>query len=908
VRVEVGILGRNRELRAIDELVGRVKVGGGALLIRGDAGIGKSALLGQAIERGQAAGLRVLRAVGVRTEAHLPFAGLHQLLRPIIGGLDELPEPQRLALAGAFGLAAGTADDPFLVALATLTLLTDSAAASPILVVADDVQWLDRPSQDALSFVARRLGADPLVMLLAVRDEAASSIEAAGIDELTLSPLTEVDARQVVDARAPDLQAAVRDRIVREAAGNPLALVELSSSLHADPGTGDVSPEILPLSDRLERAFAARTRDLPEDTWWLLLVAAHDDRDGIEEMLAAAGVARPALTPAIDAGLVEADGSSLRFRHPLIRSAIQQRASKDERHRAHAALAGVVGDFDRAAWHRAGAVDAPDESVATLLDAAADRAIRRGAFVVALDALQRAATLSEDGRARGTRLLRAADVANDIGRMDVIGDMLANSEPIDVPALEDRRRAWITALALTGPRSPREAANLRSVIAAAIRTGEDGQPDLGLALLQFASARSWWLDPGVEIRSQIADAAVRLAPQPDDARAIFIRTIAPEVDLDELLASLARHASAAEPIPGIEARRLATAALWVGALDLSVDFFTESIAGLRREGRLGLLARSLIVRALASVHVGTLSTVASDLDEGFRLGVETRQPFYLATANVTQAIFLAYRGDIDGAEARIGEVERIVVGAHADGVLAETRHARGIIDLAAGRLEEAYEQLRHLFDPVHPSYHATVGGWAISDFAFAAAGSDRAAEATQVLARVEADAVRMKMPWRRIGMAYARAVLAPESGEPAAAAAFAAANAMDLERWPLARARLSLCHGVWLRRRRRIAESRAALRDARDVFDAIGIRYLADRARQELTASGEASQRHEGIDALDELTPQELQIARLAAEGLSNREIGSRLYLSHRTVGSHLYRAYPKLGITSRSQLHLALR
>jgi DNA-binding CsgD family transcriptional regulator len=166
----------------------------------------------------------------------------------------------------------------------------------------------------------------------------------------------------------------------------------------------------------------------------------------------------------------------------------------------------------------------------------------------------------------------------------------------------------------------------------------------------------------------------------------------------------------------------------------------------------------------------------------------------------------------------------------------------------------------------------------------------------------------MKMPWRRIGMAYARAVLAPESGEPAAAAAFAAANAMDLERWPLARARLSLCHGVWLRRRRRIAESRAALRDARDVFDAIGIRYLADRARQELTASGEASQRHEGIDALDELTPQELQIARLAAEGLSNREIGSRLYLSHRTVGSHLYRAYPKLGITSRSQLHLALR
>jgi DNA-binding CsgD family transcriptional regulator len=907
VKVEVGLLGRDRELEAIDELVGRANHGGGALLIRGDAGIGKSALLGHAIEAANGAGMRVLRAVGVRTEAHLPFAGLHQLLRPILGGLDELPGPQRLALAAAFGLQTGSADDPFLVALATLTLLTDVAAAAPILVVADDAQWIDRPSQDALAFVARRTGSDPLVMLLAVRDDGSSSMEAAGIDELSLTPLADADARQIIDSRAPELQPFVRDRILKEAAGNPLALVELSRSLHADPGSPDASTETLALSDRLERAFAARTRDLPDDTWWLLLVAANDDRDGVQEMLAGANVPRSALTPAVDAGLVELDGSSLRFRHPLMRSAIQQRATQEERHRAHAALAGVVGDFDRAAWHRAAATDLPDESVAALLDAAADRAIRRGAFVVALDALKRAAMLSEDGGARGTRLLRAADVANDIGRMDVIAQTLEESEPIDVPAIEDRRQGWIAALGLTGPRSPREAASIRAVIAAAIRAGEDGQNDLGLALLQFASARSWWLDPGLEIRAEIADAAVRLTPQPDDARAIFIRTIAPEVDLDELLASLARHAAAGEPIPSMDARRLATAALWVGALDLCVDFVTTSIAGLRREGRLGLLARSLIIRAFASVHLGTLSTVASDLDEGFRLGLETRQPFYLATANVTQAVYLAYRGDIDGAEARIGEVERVVLGVQADGVLAETRHARGVIALAAGRHDEAYEELRHLFDVAHPSYHATVAGWAISDFAFAAAQSDRGAEATEVLARVEADSIRTRMPWWRIGLAYARAVIAADGDDPTAEAAFAAASAIDLERWPLARARLSLCHGIWLRRRRRIAESRAALRDARDVFDAIGIRYLAERARQELGASGEASHRHRGIDALDQLTPQELQIARLAAEGLSNREIGSRLYLSHRTVGSHLYRAYPKLGITSRSQLHLAL-
>ncbi len=361
----------------------------------------------------------------------------------------------------------------------------------------------------------------------------------------------------------------------------------------------------------------------------------------------------------------------------------------------------------------------PDESVAALLDAAADRAIRRGALVVAVEALQRAATLSADGRARGTRLLRAAEVANEIGRMDVIAQMLAKAEPIDVPVLEDRRQAWITALSLSGPRSRRENADLRSVIAAAKRAGEDGQADLGLALLQFASARSWWLDPGPEIRSEIAGAARQLADR-TDARVIFLSSIAPEDHVDELLVQLTERARSGEPVSGTDGRRYGTAALWVGALDLAVEFFGASIGGLRKDGRLGLLARSLTIRAFSSVHLGALATVASDLDEGLRLGIETRQPFYLATANVSQAIYLAYRGDIDGAEARMADVERVTLGAQADGVLAETRHARGVIDLAAGRHDEAYEQFRHLFDPAHPSYHATVGGWAISDFADAA--------------------------------------------------------------------------------------------------------------------------------------------------------------------------------------------
>jgi len=901
-----GILGRDRELEVVASLVAKAPAGGGALLIRGEAGIGKSALLERAVVLARAAGMRILLTTGIRTETNLPFAGLHQLLRPILGGLEALPKPQYMALGVAFGLVEGTAEDPFLIALATLPLLADASARTPILVAADDVQWLDRPSADALTFVARRLGSDPLVMVVGLREGESSPFEAVGISELALRPLNDRDAREMVSRLAPELAPAVLDRILREAAGNPLALAELSATIRHDIASGEGLPDILPLSARLEREFAARTHGLPGDTQWLLLTAALDSRDVVSEIVAAADVPASAITPAVQARLLEVDGPTLRFHHPLIRSAIQQRATLEERHAAHAALAGAVGDVDRAAWHRAAATDMPDESVAALLDAAADRAIRRGALVVAVEALQRAATLSPNGHARGTRLLRAVEVANDIGRMDVVAQMLADAELIDVPSLEDRRQAWITALSLSGPRARNEDEKLRSVVAAARRAGQDGETDLGLALLQFASARSWWVDPGAEIRSEIAAAARQLADH-DDSRVIFLSSIAPEDHVDELLIQLTERARSAESLTGNDARRCGTAALWLGALDLAVGFFSASLAGLRKDGRLGLLARSLTVRAFTSVHLGALGTVASDLDEGGRLGIETRQPFYLATADVSHAIYLAHRGDIDGAEARIRDVERVTLGAQAHGVLAETRHARGVIDLAAGRHDVAYEQLRHLFDPTHPSYHAAIGGWAVSDFADAAALTDHVSEAIQVVARLEADVIRMKMPWWRIGVAYARAVLAAKSGDvPSADAAFATARAMDLERWPLARARLSLAYGTWLRRQRRVAESRAELRSARDLLDAIGVRYLADRAQQELGASGEAT-RHRGIDILDQLTPQELQIARLAADGLSNREIGTRLYLSHRTVGSHLYRVFPKLGITSRAQLHTAL-
>ena len=343
----------------------------------------------------------------------------------------------------------------------------------------------------------------------------------------------------MVSRIAPGLAPLVRDRILQEAAGNPLALAELSATIRDDAASGEGLPDLLPLSARLEREFAARADDLPQDTRWLLLIAALDDRDGVSEIVTAAGVPAAAITPAVDARLIEVDGQSLRFRHPLIRSAVQQRATVEQQREAHVALAGVVGDFDRAAWHRAAATDAPDESVAALLDAAAERAIQRGALTVAVAALQRAATLSADGRERGTRLLRAADVANEIGHMDVIGQMLADAEPIDVPVLEDRRQAWITALSLTGPRSPREKANSGPSSPRRSERGRTARRISAWPCSNSRSARSWWLDPGPEIRSQIASAARELADR-TDSRVVFLSSIAPEDHVDELLAYLDR--------------------------------------------------------------------------------------------------------------------------------------------------------------------------------------------------------------------------------------------------------------------------------------------------------------------------------------------------------------------------------
>lgn len=397
------LYGREHELQVVADLVGQLAEGaGGVLAVCGEAGIGKSALLAAAARLAAHSGVRVLSATGIQAEARLPFAGLHQLLRPVLPLAERLPPLQRAGLLSAFGMADAEPAGQFLIGLAALELISEAASATPVLLAADDAQWLDEPSCAVLGFVGRRLAAEPAALLVTVRDGLASPFGDAGLPELRLAGLTEPAATALLDARAPGLDLALRQRLLGEAAGNPLALVELPKAVRPGlPASRGLPPPLLPLTARLERAFAAQESGLPAATRAVLLAAAADDGGALPEVLATASaltgaaVIADALRPAIAAGLAEIDGTGLRFRHPLMRSAIYQTASVSQRRAAHAALAGLLDRHpDRRAWHRAAAVLGPDEQVAADLEAAAVRAERRGAVVMAVDAFRRAAQLA----------------------------------------------------------------------------------------------------------------------------------------------------------------------------------------------------------------------------------------------------------------------------------------------------------------------------------------------------------------------------------------------------------------------------------------------------------------------------------------------------------------------------------
>jgi DNA-binding CsgD family transcriptional regulator len=902
------LLGRAQEERLLTSLLDGVGERGQALVLRGEPGIGKSRLLSVAAQTARDRGMTVLTATGVQSEAQLPFAGLHQLLRPVRERAGALPAIQRDALDAAFGLTYEVAPEPYRIAMASLDLVSDIAGDAPLLLVLEDAHWLDRPTADVLAFVARRIESDPVVLLAAARDGYPAALADAGLPEHRLTGLDDTTAASLLDAAAPGLPLTARSRVLREAAGNPLALLELPAVAARSEDESSV-PDRLPLTERLERAFAGRVSDLPDVTRLVLLVAALSDGDAIDEILQAAGVLAgtsldlDALGPAVGAALIDLDVDSIRFRHPLVRSAIRQSAGVRQRRRAHEALAATLdADPDRRVWHRAALMRGTHEELARELEAAGVRARSRGAVDVALSALRRAVELSDPSHRTG-RILATAELALEGGRPGIGAAMLREIEGVDLGVLDVARARFISEL--LDARALADRSRVADLIATAEQAGAAGDRELHHTLLWITAARTWWSNPAPDARQLVVDAAGRAGPPVGaDPRLISIHAYAdPFANASKVLDGL-RDAADSGVLGAEPAGYLASAGMVTGAFYDSLTFATAAIDSARAEGRLGILPRLLATQAILAVRLPNWDIAIPAAEEAGRLAIELDQPIWLATAETAVAMIGALRGDPAVTEEATARAEQIALPLGATHIVALAQSGPILSALAQARDDEALRRAERLFDPRDPAHHLQFACMAIGDLAEAAAHAGRSEEARERLAEVEAAVGEAPPEWIAINLRHARAVLADDERE--AAVRFDEALGADLDRWPFWRGRLLLAHGRWLRRHRRVTDSRGPLREARDMFDAIGASNWGDHARAELRASGERSRRRVP-EARDQLTAQELQIAQLAAGGLSNREIGQRLYLSHRTISTHLYRVFPKLGITSRAELGHAL-
>jgi DNA-binding CsgD family transcriptional regulator/tetratricopeptide (TPR) repeat protein len=895
------LFGRETESRIVRDLVENVATHGGALVLHGEPGVGKSALVQVAMRLAGESEMLVLKTSGVETEARMPFAGLHQLLRPVFARAEELPAVQRDALLAAFG-AASEAPELFLVALATLNLLSDCAGEAPILLVAEDAHWLDAPTSDVLTFVGRRLESDPIILLAAIRDEAETAFAQSALPLIRLARLADEDAAALLDSQAPGLSPEVRERLLSDAAGNPLALIELPVAWQAQRQTGLSRTDWLPLTARLERAFASRARRLAAKTRTMLLVAALNDGESLGETLEATARLSDSETTLLDlgpaeaAGLIEVDNRGLMFRHPLIRSAVRQAGTARERHRAHAALADILADdLDRSVWHRAASVLGPDEVIARDLEIVAARAQRRGGASTAATALERAAELTPDRATRGVRLLSAAELAFEVGRYDVVARLLDEAELLALTAPDVRRMQWLQEFLRQGT----GAGTVESLVAIADQMAQDGRIDLATNALQTASFNCFWF-PGDDRPGQLVIAAVdRLPDSSEDPTLLAIRAHADPIGSGGLLLK-SLSSFELDPERDHSAMRLIGTALTVVlSFREATDYLEAAVGALRAQGRTGLVAQTLVSLADAAFYSDDWDLALRSADECIRLAVEVRNPRWRAVSQLTKAKVEGMRGREETAAGLIAEAERTLEALSLAPLFCFLEQARAAVALGAGRYIDALEHLQKGFDPSDRAYTPIVALKSSADLVEAALHTDQPDEAVVVVDQLQQIADRNPTTFVLANVGFARALIADDDH---AEKLFQAALTSQPGPPPFLQARLSLAFGQWLRRQQRLPEARVALRSARDAFDALGAAPWADRARHELRASGEKG-RQRAAHERDALTSQEMQIAQMAAEGLTNREIGQQLFLSHRTVGSHLYRIFPKLGITSRSEL-----
>jgi DNA-binding CsgD family transcriptional regulator len=896
------VYGRSKERAAVRQLVTEAREGRGrTLVIRGEAGIGKSTLLEDAAD--QAEGMRVLRCTGVEAETELAFAGLHQLVWPLEGRLDRLPAVQAAALRGAMGLGEPSGDR-FLVAIALLGLLDEVAEERPVLVLVDDAQWLDTPSADTFLFVARRLEAEPAAVIFAAREGAAREFHAAGLPDLLLQGLEPAAAGQLLDAQDPGLAPSVRERLIEETEGNPLALLDLGSSLTPEERGGrDVLPRQLPLGSRLQQAYLERVRQLPEATQRLLLIAAAEPSNDITVVLAAAGeleMGVEAMGPAEGSGLILVDDRKVRFRHPLVRSAIYRGARFSDRLTVHRALAEVIDEEDRRAWHQAAATVGHDDQVAAALEGSAGRAEGRGGPAAAAVAFERAAalTLAEEDRAR--RLTRAARAAFDASqwtrshRLLDEADRLRSDPQVRADAHFSRGLLHF------------QTASLDVACATLLRGAEEVQgavPDRSALMLAAAARMAWYGDE--KPRLDEVRRHVLALPLPEDALprrlAVSLAGRTMEEDSNPAGGYLAAAFEYLERFgPSVWVWPPAILADLAGELREAQRLYHRAASRLRSAGAIGQLAQALFPLALVEMYSGQWQDSVVHATEALELSHETGD---LASSGLALGIL----SRIAGAQGRADECRALALEglrqAKAQGariVVSDIAWSLAGLELSQGRFEQAFGELVVVARPEAWPDGRLFAPVVAADLVEASVHTGRLEVASRVVEAMERWIERPAPPWARVSAHRGRAQLS--DGEAARGEFEAALAVPGADDRPFELAQTRLAYGEWLRRRRLKTDARGELRAALEVFAELGARPWAERASAELRATGVSVARRDPA-LLDRLTPQELQIGRLGAQGLSNRDIAGQLFLSPRTVGFHLSNVFAKLGIASRGEL-----
>ncbi|MDX3234903.1 AAA family ATPase [Streptomyces sp. ME03-5709C] len=908
------LVGRQKDLELIDGLLRRGADVPGALLLSGRPGVGKTALLDTAARRASAAGVRVLRGAGAQFGTGATYSALNQLLLPLHGRIEALDGVYPEALRVALGLGTGPPPRTLVVANAALALLRRAAAEQPVLLVVDDLPWIDRASAVVIGLVARRLTGTGVALLAAARRGSESCFDGTGLPEHEVLPLDPPTARRLVGRRHPDMVWSVLDRVVTAAHGNPLALLELPTALTGPQRSAlELLPEVLPLGQRLEALFVARLAALSPASRRLLLIAALDgtgdlavlQRAGRHDSVRATLVD---LGPAEQNSLVRFDdsGHRLDFRHPLMRSAVVTASTTAERRAAHRTIADVLHDqLDRRAWHLGEASVEPDEEVAALLERSAHTAATRGDAFAAIRALTRAGHLSPAAPDRARRLARAAFIG-----ADATGELVNASHLLEdarAAGTDDRASLYSAATAVhlmlngTGDIDMAHQVIVNAIDKAIARRGPyDPALDEALYVLillcHFGGRQELWrafhgiVERLAEVPAVITVSAAALG---DPARVGGAALRA----LDELFEGLAEESDPTGIV------RIGTAGVYVDRLSRARD----AARRIRRQEReTGLAVKKLGVLPLLcqdAFNSGRWDETIRLADEGLRLREEVDHPFYTWYFRYEKALVAAARGDVGSAMETADAMTSWAVSRGAGQMMSAAAHLRVMAALAEGDFESVFRHAEAISPAGSLARYVPHALWVVMDLVEAAVRTDRRTAAAAHARAVREAGLADVSPRLALLVGGATALAATDTDE--ALALFERTLSLPgIDDWPFERARVTLAHGERLRQARMTEAARKALVTALRVFEELGARPWADRAARHLEAAGWATRYGSGPAAL---TPQESMVARLAASGLTNKQIAERLHLSHRTVSGHLYQVFPKLGITSRAALRDAL-